>query len=285
MRMHSKQTHHLTETTPKRVPTTLWTTKVGALLAPPKYRSAPMPSEDLTRKARRLALDGSVRKLNNRGGVSTADVVGDHSTYRVSRTDDGIFESCTCPSVARCSHIEAVRLAAAPRRREGNPMSENTYKSDDPGRPFVDPASDGAEDYHETVDIDSEIGEIVTTSQEGARGRNRGFGVPESTNRRNERPAVCHHTRGSRCCSAPTLRYTRHLSNSENHIRNRVRPPRALEVSPKQCSLVSSTAASSDSDRWNRSHTSTSSTAGPHHLQKCSAGSSAPRATPSKQPK
>jgi len=66
-------------------------------------------SINVLNKGRRLADAGAVREVTK---TRLFEVDGDTGTYLV--TVEGIMpESCTCPSVRRCSHIHAVSLTIA----------------------------------------------------------------------------------------------------------------------------------------------------------------------------
>ena len=98
---------------------------------PPHPPVIPMTIED---KARRLIASGSIDLVASiEDVVDIANVRGDHNTYRVTRSHDGTFEGCSCPAIARCSHIEAVAIKTTNRRQGrttsmtgGNPTDENS---------------------------------------------------------------------------------------------------------------------------------------------------------------
>ncbi len=87
-------------------------------------------------KARHLVASGSVLIVTENSDVTIAEVVGEHNTYRVTRSADGVFEGCSCPSVARCGHIAAVELITTrrsqPEEQTMNPPTEDSdYPTDD----------------------------------------------------------------------------------------------------------------------------------------------------------
>ena len=128
-----------------------------------------MTTETVEVKAGRLVDEGRVSISTRTEDVVVAVVAGDTGSYRVTRSADGSFEGCSCPAVARCSHIEAVSLVTGSGDHDAMdvpdaPQSPGTDFEPPEGQDqgyVAEPSTDGVQRESGIVDVDPETGEVV----------------------------------------------------------------------------------------------------------------------------
>ena len=102
-------------------------------------------TETIETKGQRLAAAGAVHTEETGERLTIALVQGDTgNVYRVTRSQDGVFEACTCPALARCSHIHATEIVA-PTDQKGPHMSQPSLHGD---AATPETAEFGPEDLH-----------------------------------------------------------------------------------------------------------------------------------------
>ena len=132
-----------------------------------------MTTETVEVKAGRLVDEGRVSISTRTEDVVVAVVAGDTGSYRVTRSADGSFEGCSCPAVARCSHIEAVSLVTGSGDHDAMdvpdaPQSPGTDFEPPEGQDqgsVAAPTTDGVQRESGIVDVDPETGEVVETAE------------------------------------------------------------------------------------------------------------------------